>query len=369
VRYENGAFMAETILLTGGAGFIGSHTYVALIEAGYHVVIVDDFSNAARDVPDRLAQITGGRVLCYDVDVADAATLDAVFCAHRFDAVIHFAAKKSVPQSLASPQRFFNSNITALLTLLRIMEQHHVKAIVYSSSATVYGTPEALPIPEHAPLCYTNPYGLSKLMGEQFLNQKTRRRQGWATGILRYFNPAGAHPSGWIGEAPLSEGGNLMPLVARVAKGQLPGLRVFGRDYGTPDGTGIRDYIHVCDLAQGHVLSVNLLVQRGQSHTVNLGKGKGYSVLDLIKTYEKVSGQAIPYRFKPRREGDVAASFADPSMAASVLGFRAKHNLLEMCQSSWRWETISEPGWHSKIAHPATRPAAIPTPHTSGLSH
>ncbi len=361
--------MPATILLTGGAGFIGSHTYVALIEAGYNVVIVDDFSNAARDVPDRLAQITGAPVIAYDVDVADAAALEAVFCSHQFDAVIHLAAKKSVPQSLANPQGFFNSNITALLTLLRVMGQHQLRTIVYSSSATVYGVPEALPIPEHAPLSYTNPYGLSKLLGEQFLNQKMRAGREWKAGILRYFNPAGAHPSGLIGEAPLSDSGNLMPLVARVAKGRLPGLAIFGGDYGTPDGTGIRDYIHVCDLAEGHVLSVNRLLQQGCSHTVNLGKGRGYSVLELIKTYEEVSGQVIHYRFKARREGDVAASYADPGLASSVLGFRAKRNLLDMCQSSWRWETISDPDWYPRklpaapMAMPHQVPSVMPLAH------
>lgn len=343
--------MTAKILLTGGAGFIGSHTYVVLVEAGYDVVILDDFSNAARTVPERLAQLTRKPVAVIDADVSDPAALDDVFTTHRFDAVVHFAARKSVPQSLASPEAFFGSNITALLTLLQTMERHRVKRIVYSSSATVYGAPEALPIPEHAPLSYTNPYGLSKLMGEQYLNQKTRSKRGWAAGILRYFNPAGAHPSGLIGEAPLSNGGNLMPLVARVAKGELPCVHVYGRDYGTHDGTGIRDYIHVCDLAQGHVQSLNLLLQQGRSHTVNLGKGKGYSVLDVIKTYEKVSGQPVAYRFKPRRPGDVAASFADPSMAAAVLGFSARRNLLEMCQSSWRWETTGREGWHLSLIH------------------
>lgn len=361
--------MPATILLTGGAGFIGSHTCIALVDAGYRVVIVDDFSNSARDVPDRLALITGTPVLAYDVDVGDEAALDAVFCEHKIDAVIHFAAKKSVPQSLASPQRFFDSNITGLLTLLRVMQRHDVRAIVYSSSATVYGAPEALPIPEHAPLGYTNPYGLSKLMGEQFLNQKARADQGWQAGILRYFNPAGAHPSGLIGEAPLSDGGNLMPLVARVAKGQLPGLTVFGSDYGTPDGTGIRDYIHVCDLARGHVQSVGLLLERGQSHTVNLGKGKGYSVLELIKTYERVSGQEIRFRFQPRREGDVAASFADPAMAANLLKFRAKHDLVDMCRSSWRWETACDPDWHPKLGSVLPLPAPSTVSALSAMPH
>ncbi|KIN64988.1 UDP-glucose 4-epimerase [Sulfitobacter noctilucicola] len=342
--------MPACIMLTGGAGFIGSHTYLALVRAGYQVVIVDDFSNAARSVPDRLARITQRPVTCYDVNVSDPKALGAVFETHAIDAVVHFAARKSVPQSLAQPQGFFDANITALLGLMKVMEQHEVSRIVYSSSATVYGAPEALPIPEHAPLTYTNPYGLSKLLGEQFLNQKSRtsRARGlpkWAVGVLRYFNPAGADASGLIGEAPLSNGGNLMPLVAKVAKGQLPFVQIFGRDYGTHDGTGIRDFIHVSDLAEGHVQSLALLLGQGRSHTVNLGKGQGYSVLDVIKTYEAVSGQAIPYRFKPRREGDVAASFADPTMAASVLGFSANRNLLEMCQSSWRWESTAEALW------------------------
>ncbi|KIN61066.1 UDP-glucose 4-epimerase [Sulfitobacter noctilucae] len=355
--------MTAQILLTGGAGFIGSHTYVVLIEAGYDVVILDDFSNAEVCVPDRLEQLTGKPVQVMKADVSDAKALNAVFAAHCFDAVVHFAARKSVPQSLASPEAFFSSNITALLTLLEAMERHHVKRIVYSSSATVYGAPEALPIPEHAPLSYTNPYGLSKLMGEQYLNQKTRSKRGWAAGILRYFNPAGAHPSGLIGEAPLSNGGNLMPLVAQVAKGELPCVHIYGRDYGTHDGTGIRDYIHVCDLAQGHVQSLNLLLQQGRSHTVNLGKGRGYSVLDVIKTYENVSGQQIAYRFKPRRAGDVAASFSDPSMAAAVLGFEARHNLLEMCQSSWRWETTGRMGLHRPAAFIPDHFPAAPAQH------
>ncbi len=349
--------MSGCILLTGGAGFIGSHTYVALAQAGYDSVIVDDFSNACRSVPGRLEQITGRPVVCYDLDVADPTAMNAVFAAHNIDAVVHFAARKSVPQSLAQPQGFFDTNINTLLSLMKAMDRHRVRRIVYSSSATVYGAPESLPIPEHAPLSYTNPYGLSKLMGEQFLNQKARGRGGWSVGILRYFNPAGAHASGMIGEAPRSDGGNLMPLVAEVAKKERSCIHIYGRDYGTHDGTGIRDYIHVCDLAEGHVKSLDLLLGQGRSHTVNLGKGRGYSVLDVIKTYEAVSGQNIPYRFKPRRAGDVAASFADPKMAQAVLGFEAGRNLLEMCQSSWRWESAGKP------MGPAMSATITTTPH------
>ena len=331
--------MTDKILLTGGAGFIGSHVYVALVEAGFDPVIVDDFSNACQTVPDRLARITGRPVACTVMDVADPHAMAALFRTHRFAAVIHLAARKSVPQSLARPQQFFDANIAGLLNLLRTMDNFGVRRIVYSSSATVYGQPEALPIPEHAPLSYTNPYGLSKLVGEQFLNQKTRARRGWASGILRYFNPAGAHRSALIGEAPLCDGGNLMPLLAQVARGDRDAIDIFGHDYGTPDGTGIRDYIHVCDLAQGHLLSLSRLLQTGRSHTVNLGKGRGYSVLDVVKTYEAISGRRIPFRLCPRRPGDVAASCADPTMAAAVLGFRAVRDLSLMCRSSWAWET------------------------------
>lgn len=336
--------MTKTVLLTGGAGYIGSHTCVALIDAGFHVVIVDDFSNAAEDVATRMARITGQEIPVHKVNVGDTQQMNAVFAAHRIDAVIHLAGRKSVPQSLSEPQGFFDANIAGLLILMKVMAHHRVNTLVYSSSATVYGMPEALPIPEHAPLGYTNPYGLSKLVGEQFVSQKANRC-GWAVGILRYFNPAGAHPSGLIGEGPRKGGGNLMPLVASVAMGKLPAIDIFGHDYGTPDGTGIRDFVHVCDLARGHVQSLRKLFRSGRSHTVNLGKGRGYSVLDVIKTYEHVSGTSIPYRLRPRRKGDVAASFADPSMAASVLGFEALFDLREMCRSSWQWEQQQALGW------------------------
>lgn len=337
--------MRKKVLLTGGAGFIGSHTCVALIEAGFDVVILDDFSNAERDVPHRIEKITGYCPPVCRADVGNFAMLDSLFAAQSFDAAVHFAARKSVPQSLSQPQAFFDANISGLLTLLEVMDKHDVKRLVYSSSATVYGVPESLPIPEHAPLGYTNPYGLSKLVGEQFVNQRARGGNGWAAGILRYFNPAGAHASGLIGEGPRSDGGNLMPLVARVAKGQPDCIDIYGDDYGTPDGTGIRDYVHVCDLAQGHVLSLRRLLRSGRAHTVNLGKGRGYSVLDVIKTYERISGCTIPHRFRARRPGDVAASFADPSMAASVLGFHATRDLTDMCRSSWNWEMQRDAGW------------------------
>lgn len=340
--------MPSVILLTGGAGFIGSHTYVALVEAGYSAVIVDDFSNSDPAVLDQLAGITGIPTPAYKVDVADDVAMERVFRDHHFDAVMHFAARKSVPQSLSQPQVFFDANIAGLLTLLSVMERHSVKTIVYSSSATVYGQPEALPIPEHAPMAYTSPYGLSKLIGEQFLQKNVRNTKGVAVGILRYFNPVGAHPTGLIGEAPIRDGGNLLPLIAKAAKREVPCVHVYGHDFGTPDGTAIRDYVHVCDLAQGHVLSLRRLFATRRSHTVNLGTGKGYSVLEVIKAYETVSGQSIPFALKPRRFGDVAASFADVSMAASVLGFHATCDLHDMCASSWAWEVQSSRNWYPK---------------------
>lgn len=345
--------MPSRILLTGGAGYIGSHLYLALVEAGYEVVIVDDFSNSERDVPYRLEMVTGAPVITYKVDICDPVLLGRVFEGHRFDAVIHLAAKKSVPQSLSRPQAFFDANIAAQLTLMRVMEAFGVKTLVYSSSATVYGQPEALPIPEHAPLSYTNPYGLSKLIGEQLLNQKAQQPDPWAVGILRYFNPAGAHDTGLIGEAPILDGGNLMPLLAKVARGTLSQVDVFGHDFGTPDGTGIRDYIHVCDLAMGHVLSLGRLLNTRASHTVNLGRGQGYSVLEVIKSYEQSSGRRIPYRLNGRRAGDVAASFADASMAESVLGFRAVRDLSDMTRTSWKWE-------ETQAGHPAEMRLAVP---------
>ena len=323
------------VLLTGGAGFIGSHTCVALIDAGFDVVIVDDFSNAARDVPQRIEQITGARVSVYCADVADGQSMDAIFAGHRFDAVIHFAARKSVPQSLCAPQGFFDTNIAGLLTLLRVMDHHAVTTLVYSSSATVYGVPEALPIPEHAPLSYTNPYGLSKLIGEQFVNQHVRGNPAWAAGVLRYFNPAGAHPSGLIGEDPFQPPTNLVPVMAQVATGRLPQIKIFGGDYPTEDGTGVRDYIHVEDLARGHVLSLEALLQTGTGHLVTLGTGRGHSVLDVLRAYEAVLGRDLPHSIVDRRPGDAAVSFASVARAQELLGFSARLGLAEMCASNW----------------------------------
>ncbi len=329
--------MTQTILLTGGAGYIGSHTYVALIEAGYRVVVLDDFSNAKRSVLDRLAQITGQPVTCEEVDVLDRAALDAVFRRHEIDAVIHFAAKKAVGESVEKPLDYFQTNLAGLVTLAQAMQAAGVFRIVFSSSATVYGAPDILPVTEDAPVQYTNPYGYTKLAGEQILGQAAASDPRWQVGILRYFNPVGAHASGLIGEDPQGIPNNLMPYIERVAVGTLPELGIFGDDYDTPDGTGVRDYIHVSDLAEGHVLSVKALLGSEDGHLVNLGTGQGYSVLEVVRAYAKAAARELPYTLRPRRAGDVAAVYADPARAATVLGFQASRGLDEMCASSWKW--------------------------------
>ena len=326
-----------TILLTGGAGYIGSHTYVALVQAGHRPVILDDFSNAAEDVPDRLGRITGQPPEVWRGSVLDADLLARLFAARDIAAVIHFAARKAVEESVRMPLDYADTNLGGLMTLLKAMRSAGVFRLVYSSSATVYGTPDRLPIPEDAATGFTNPYGFTKLAGEQLLAQLAAADPRWAVGVLRYFNPAGAHASGLIGEDPRDVPNNLMPYIARVAAGDLPVLQVFGADYDTPDGTGVRDYVHVEDLAEGHVLSLAALLETGQGHLVNLGTGQGYSVLQMLEAYGRACGRAVPHVIAPRRAGDIAACYADPSRAAAVLGFRARRGLDEMCASSWHW--------------------------------
>ncbi|HHS94828.1 MAG TPA: UDP-glucose 4-epimerase GalE [Rhodobacterales bacterium] len=329
--------MADTILLTGGAGYIGSHTYCELTKAGYDVVILDNFSNSRPDVLDRLEVITGSPVKCYTGDVLDRAFLDQVFGEHTFSAVIHFAALKAVGESAEKPLEYIQTNIGGLINLLDAMRDAGVWRLVFSSSATVYGDPEILPVPEGAPRSYTNTYGFTKLVSEQTLEQVGAADARWAFGTLRYFNPVGAHDTGLIGEDPNGIPNNLMPYIAKVATGDLEKLSVFGDDYDTPDGTGVRDYIHVVDLARGHVQSVDALITTGKSHTVNLGTGKGYSVLEMIKAYERACGHPIAYQIAPRRAGDVAATYADPTLAGKVLGFSAERDLDNMCETSWNW--------------------------------
>jgi UDP-glucose 4-epimerase len=309
----------QRVLLTDGAGYIGSHTYAALVEAGYDVLILDNFCNASRQVLTRLSAVTGNDVQVIQADVLDRAALDRVFADNAIDAVVHFAAYKSVGESVRNPLAYMQNNVSGLVTLMQAMESAGVRRLVFSSSATVYGEAAELPTPETAALGYGNPYGHSKLICEQIIEQTAAADPRWAVGVLRYFNPVGAHPSGLIGEDPAGVPDNLMPYVAKVAAGELPVLSVFGGDYPTPDGTGVRDYIHVSDLAQGHVLSLQALERDGAGHVVNLGTGRGYSVLEVIAAYARASNQHIPYKIAPRRPGDAASSYADPSLAKTLL--------------------------------------------------
>tara|TARA_B110000908_G_C10206841_1_gene428165 strand:+ start:104 stop:1108 length:1005 start_codon:yes stop_codon:yes gene_type:complete len=322
------------ILLTGGAGYIGSHTYLALIEAGFEVVILDNFSNAKSDVPNRLQDIAGKMVDVFQGDVLNRADLDDVFAAHKIDGVVHFAAKKAVGESVAKPLDYMHNNIGGLLNLLAAMDAADVRRIVFSSSATVYGDTIIQPIPEDHARTYTSPYAFTKIAGEQILEQLP---DTWAVGILRYFNPVGAHKSAMIGEDPEDIPNNLVPYIAKVATGELAELSVFGDDYDTPDGTGVRDYIHVEDLADGHVLSLKSLLETGKSHTVNLGTGEGSSVLDVLAAYSEACGQDLAHTIAPRRDGDVAVLTARPEQAKAQLGFEAKRSLADMCKSSWEW--------------------------------
>ena len=338
------------ILLTGAAGYIASHTWLALQEAGFDVVGIDSLVNSSVKVLDRI-EIIGRRAPHFvQGDVRDAAALDRCFeLAHtRFggiQAVVHFAALKAVGESVERPLDYFENNLGGLLSVCQAMKRHGVNNLVFSSSATVYGSPDTLPITEDAPLRVTNPYGQTKLMGEEILRELGRCDPTWRFACLRYFNPVGAHPSGLIGEDPQGIPNNLMPYLAQVAVGQRPHLNVFGKDYDTPDGTGVRDYIHVCDLAEGHVAALRYLFDHQQSLTVNLGTGQGYSVLDLAQAYGRASGRDIPVEFAPRRAGDVAACYADPQRAFETMGWKATRGLDEMCVDSWRWQSHNPHGF------------------------
>ena len=327
--------MGQTVLLTGGAGYIGSHTFVALRAAGHDAVILDDFSNARGDVPDRLEVITGAPVRVYRGDVRDGALLARIFAENPVGAVIHFAALKAAGESVGKPLDYIDVNLGGLTALLKAMREAGCFRLVFSSSATVYGTPEVLPVPETAPRGYANPYGFTKLACEQILEQVGASDPRWAIATLRYFNPVGAHSSALIGEDPQDFPNNLVPFVAEVALGKRAALNVFGNDWPTRDGTGVRDYIHVEDLARGHVMSLGHLIATGQSHTVNLGTGRGYSVLEMLAAYSRAVGRELPHVIAPRRPGDVAEVVADPSRAAALLGFRAEKGVDEMCASSW----------------------------------
>ncbi|MCC7152827.1 MAG: UDP-glucose 4-epimerase GalE [Rubrivivax sp.] len=335
----------STILLTGAAGYIGSHTWLALHAAGFDVVGVDDFRNSSPRVLERLHELAPRKVIFEQADVCNPAALRALFARQRIDAVVHFAALKAVGESTQEPLGYYGNNIGALVTTCQVMREHGVRRFVFSSSATVYGDPQRLPITEDAPLSATNPYGQTKLIGETLLRDLGAADAHWQTACLRYFNPVGAHESGRIGEDPRGTPNNLMPYVAQVASGRRTELAVFGSDYPTPDGTGVRDYIHVGDLAAGHVAALRRLFDAPGSLTVNLGTGQGHSVLEVVRAYAQASGRPVPYRIVPRRPGDVAACYADPSLAARLLGWRAEHDLARMCADSWRWQSMNPQGF------------------------
>jgi len=333
------------ILVTGGAGYIGSHTCVELIEAGHDVVVIDNLSNSKKVAVERVEKIVGKSIPFYEADVRDAEALGAVFDAHAIDAVIHFAALKAVGESVAKPIEYYTNNLVSTLTLLGVMREKGCKNIVFSSSATVYGDPATVPITEDFPLSTTNPYGSTKLMIEDMLRDVFKSDNSWNIAILRYFNPVGAHKSGTIGEDPSGIPNNLTPYITQVAMGKREILSVFGNDYPTPDGTGVRDYIHVVDLAKGHVKAIEKLGTNPGIITVNLGTGRGYSVLELHAAFEKACGKKIPYKIAPRRPGDIAVCYADPAKAYEVLGWKAEKGVEEMCEDSWRWQSQNPNGY------------------------
>ncbi len=337
--------MTAQILITGGAGYIGSHTATALMEAGHKVVIVDNLSNASARVLERLRRLCGDGFEFVQADMRDGAALDAVFARHAVASVIHFAGLKAVGESVAQPLRYFDNNVGGTISLLQAMERAGVRRLVFSSSATVYGEPQQVPIPESAPLCATNPYGRTKLVCEDLLRELLACDARWQVAILRYFNPVGAHASGLIGEAPSGVPNNLMPYITQVAVGQREFLSIFGNDWPTLDGTGVRDYIHVMDLARGHLAALAHMERTQQSLTVNLGTGAGVSVQQLVDTFARVTGRAIAHRYVARRPGDVAACWADTTLARTLLGWQAEHDLARMCEDAWRWQAMNPAGY------------------------
>ena len=335
------------ILVTGGAGYIGSHTVVELLEAGHEVAVIDNLSNASFHSLERAEQITGKKVSFYEADIRDDGKMEEAFLAERPDAVIHFAGLKAVGESVEIPLKYYDNNIGGTLTLLHVMKKTGCRNIVFSSSATVYGKPESVPIREDFPTGATNPYGRTKLMIEEILKDLYRADPSWNVILLRYFNPIGAHESGLIGEDPSGIPNNLLPYVAKVAVGKLEKVSVFGNDYDTPDGTGVRDYIHVVDLARGHIKAIEKIENEKQvgCRIYNLGTGIGYSVLDIIKAFGKACGKEIPYVITGRRDGDVDTVYADPSLAAEELGWKAEYDLQKMCEDTWRWQSRNPDGY------------------------
>ncbi|MBF7072213.1 UDP-glucose 4-epimerase GalE [Glaciecola sp. MH2013] len=336
----------QNILVTGGTGYIGSHTVLQLLEAGQNVIILDNFANSSDESLKRVEKITGKSAVLYEGDIRDSSILNRIFSEHQIDGVIHFAGLKAVGESVEKPLMYYENNVYGTLNLCKAMAEHDVKNIVFSSSATVYGDPTELPLHEKLPTgTPTNPYGQSKLMVELMLTDLFKADNNWNIVLLRYFNPAGAHSSGLIGEDPNGIPNNLMPFITQVATGKREYLSVFGDDYDTPDGTGVRDYIHVDDLANGHLKALDKLSQKVGLVTYNLGTGQGYSVLEMVSNFEKASGQKVPYKITARRSGDVAACYADPKLAADELGWTAEKGLKEMCEDSWRWQSNNPNGY------------------------
>ncbi len=333
------------VLVTGGAGYIGSHTVLRLLESGHDVTVVDNLTNSVEESLRRVAAIAG-RAPGFDrVDIRDGAGLTAVVARFRPDAVMHFAGLKAVGESVAEPHRYYDNNITGTLELLRVMDAHDCRTMVFSSSATVYDPDGPMPLREDAPLWAGNPYGWTKLMIEQILRDVAVADDRWHTALLRYFNPVGAHESGTIGEDPAGIPNNLMPFIAQVAVGRREELSVWGDDYDTPDGTGVRDYIHVVDLAEGHLAALDALAERPGCHAWNLGTGRGTSVLEMVAAFERASGRTVPYRIAPRRPGDAATSYADPALAARELDWRAERDIDAMCADAWRWQSANPEGY------------------------
>ena len=346
--YPENKFMKNKILVTGGAGYIGTHTCIGLHEAGYDIVVYDNLSNSSREAINRVSALIGQPIEFIEGDIRDAESLRQVFLSHQFFGVIHFAGLKAVGESVAKPLLYYNNNVSGTITLLEVMAEYDVKNLVFSSSATVYGDPEILPIDEKSPRSCTNPYGQSKLTVEHILEDLAVSNDSWNLITLRYFNPVGAHPSGQIGEDPNDIPNNLMPYISQVAVGKLAKLNIFGNDYPTTDGTGVRDFIHVTDLAQGHVAALNYLERQVAPVgflPINLGSGKGSSVLELVTAFENVTGQKIPYQFTDRRAGDIASCYASADKAKELLGWEAKLSITEMCQDTWRWQSKNPNGY------------------------
>ena len=335
------------VLVTGGAGYIGSHTCVALLEAGFEIAVIDNLDNSSYEAIARVEELTGKKIPFYKESILDKVALESVFEAEKPDAVIHFAALKAVGESVRKPLEYYHTNVFGTISLLETMRKYDVKRLVYSSSATVYSSVKEMPVNEES-FAYvtTNPYGWTKIMCEQIIRDTCHADPALSVALLRYFNPVGAHPSGRIGEDPAGIPNNLMPYIAQVASGKLQKLSVYGNDYPTPDGTGVRDYIHVCDLADGHVLALRKIADGQGVYTYNLGSGKGTSVLEMLHAFEKASGREIPYVIAPRRAGDIAEVYADPSLAEKELGFKTKRDVFDMCKDLWNWQSHNPNGYN-----------------------